>query len=85
MMQKLANIPWSLVLLIAIGWSAAWLLAYRVFIWHELRSIRAAEQMSGGMVVSAVGFAMTTRGLLTTFGPPIVLLFLRAIAPRTAH
>ena len=78
-MHQLANAPWTIIALIAVGWSLAWLIAMRVAIWHALRSLAAKKGQ-----LAAVGFSITPRGVLVTFGPPLALLVLRAIASRTA-
>jgi hypothetical protein len=80
MMQKLANMPWSLVLLIALGWLAAWRLALRVAMWHALRPVNDSVQGTHYIM-----YRLTASAMLVYFGLPIALVLLRAIASRTTR
>ena len=84
-MRNLANAPWSLVVLIALGWLAAWRLLVRgIFWWYELRPL--ADSVQGTHTTVYVGeVRVATGAMVVYFGLPIALVLLRAIASRTSR
>jgi hypothetical protein len=77
-LRFLAAASWKAVGLIAAAWAAAWLLLQALGIWLDLRRL----ELSAGDRVAAIGFGITWRGAIVTFGPPIVLVILRLVLAR---
>lgn len=78
-MRFLATVSWKAILLIVIGWFAAWRIAYMLAIWFTVRAINRPGG-SGGL--TAVKFELSPRGVALIAVPPILLLALRLIAAR---
>jgi hypothetical protein len=77
-MNRLAGVSWATVVVIAIAWPIAWFVLAIVTVTWPFRGTATSE--SGG--IAAIQLGINTAGALLLFGPPALLVILRAIAPR---
>jgi hypothetical protein len=77
----LANISWKKITLIVVAWFFVWIALGAIGTFMLLHSFTgSATSGTGG--IAAAGFSLTRRGVMIIFGPPILLVLLRLIAPR---